>query len=151
MMMMMIYSARLSLEGTSTIYMGSIPPVPPWSRDSPYVRFERFFVLAFDSILRRGLVGLLVASVLGDNSSKCSTSYHQRLKQDLLSHEGAWWVSRVNRGGRVNACHADDVWVAVCSTSLSSRPVAIAYLMVVRTASMSGFQFSGSDGAFPPR
>ncbi|KAH9203994.1 hypothetical protein DL95DRAFT_398865, partial [Leptodontidium sp. 2 PMI_412] len=21
--------------------MGSIPPVPPWSRDSPYVRFER--------------------------------------------------------------------------------------------------------------
>jgi len=43
MMMMMIYSARLSLKGTSTIYMGSIPPVPPWSRDSPYVRFERFF------------------------------------------------------------------------------------------------------------
>ncbi|PVH71731.1 putative dynamin GTPase [Cadophora sp. DSE1049] len=31
--MMKVYSARLSLEGTSTIYMGSIPPVPPWSRD----------------------------------------------------------------------------------------------------------------------
>jgi len=54
MMMMMIYSARLSLKGTSTIYMGSIPPVPPWSRDSPYVRFERFFVLAFDSTLQSG-------------------------------------------------------------------------------------------------
>ena len=93
MMMMKVYSARLSLKGTSTIYMGSIPPVPPWSRDSPYVLFERFLVLAFDSTIRRGLVGLLVASVLGDNSSKCSTSYLQRLKQDLLSHEGAWWVS----------------------------------------------------------
>jgi hypothetical protein len=36
---MKVYSARLSLKGTSTIYMGSIPPVPTWSRDSPYVRF----------------------------------------------------------------------------------------------------------------
>jgi hypothetical protein len=42
MMMMKVYSARLSLKGTSTIYMGSIPPVPPWSRDSPYVHFGRF-------------------------------------------------------------------------------------------------------------
>ena len=40
MMMMMVYSARLSLEGTSTIDMGSIPPVPPRSRDSPYVRIS---------------------------------------------------------------------------------------------------------------
>lgn len=36
------------------------------SRDSPYVRSERFFVLAFDFTIRRGLVGLLVASVFGD-------------------------------------------------------------------------------------
>jgi hypothetical protein len=93
MLLMKIYSARLSLKGTSNIYMVSIPSVPPWSRDSTYVRFKRFFVLAFDSTIRRGLVGLLVASVLGDNSSKCSTSYLQRLKQDLPCHEGAWWVS----------------------------------------------------------
>jgi len=66
-----------------------------------WVRFLRFrhglataptftlkaFVLVFDSTIRRGLVGLLVASVLEDHSSKCSTSYLQQLKQDLLSHE----------------------------------------------------------------
>jgi hypothetical protein len=153
LIIMKVYSAGLSLKGTSNIYMVLIPPVPPWSRNSPYVHFERFFVLAFGSIIRRGLVGLLVASVLGDNSSKCLTSYLQWLKQDLLSHEGAWWVSRVKRGegktkgrGSLNAYHAGNVWVAVCSTSLSGRPVAMAYLMVVRTASISGLQFSGSDG-----
>jgi hypothetical protein len=43
------------------------------------------------------------------------------------------------------------VWLAgVCSASLSSRPVLIAYLMVVHTAFMFGFQFCGSDSAFPP-
>jgi hypothetical protein len=55
MMMMKVYSARLSLKGTSTIYMGSIPPVPPWSRDSPYVYFEWFS--AFNSTFRRPLLG----------------------------------------------------------------------------------------------
>jgi hypothetical protein len=32
-----------------------------------------------------------------------------------------------------------------------SRPVAMANLIVARTASMFGFHFSGSDGAFPPQ
>jgi hypothetical protein len=101
-------------------------------------------------------MGLLVASVLEDHSSKCSTSYLQQLKQDLLSHEGAWWVSCVREGakqekGDSNESYCCDIWVTVCSTSLSSRPVAIAYLIAVRTALMSGFQFRGSDGAFPPR
>jgi hypothetical protein len=36
-----LYSGQLSLKGTSTTYMGSISPVPPWSRDSPYAHFER--------------------------------------------------------------------------------------------------------------
>jgi len=91
--MMKVCSARLSLKGTSTIYMGSIPPVPPWSRDSPHVYFERFSTVAFNSTFRRGLAGLLIASVLRDYSSKCSASYLQQLKQDLLSHKGASWVS----------------------------------------------------------
>ncbi len=51
----------------------------------------------------------------------------------------------------LNAVYNCDVWVAVCSTSLLSRLVAMAYLMAVRTASMSGLQFGGSDGALPPR
>jgi hypothetical protein len=34
---------------------------------------------------------------------------------------------------------------------VSSRPVAMANLIVARTASMFGFHFSGSDGAFLPQ
>ena len=51
-MMMKVYSARLSLKGTSTIYMGSIPPVPPWSRDSPYVRFVLEILVRKDQFLK---------------------------------------------------------------------------------------------------
>jgi hypothetical protein len=55
MVMMKVSSTRLSLKGTSTIYMGSIPPVPPWSRDSAYVYFAWFS--AFNSTFRRPLLG----------------------------------------------------------------------------------------------
>jgi len=51
----------------------------------------------------------------------------------LAGDEGAW-------GGLVG-----------CSGSISSRLVAIAYLIVARTASMFGVHCSRSVGSFPPR
>ena len=55
-------------------------------------------------------------------------------------------VSYVTRRG--NYCCG--VLVA-CSVSVFNRPVAIAYLIVARTASMFGAHFSGSDSALPPK
>jgi hypothetical protein len=40
-------------------------------------------------------------------------------------------------------------WVLVCSVSVSSRPVAMANLIVARTASIFGVHMSGSNSAFP--
>jgi len=46
--------------------------------------------------------------------------------------------------GSVNENHFCEVWAAICSTSLSSRPVAMAYLIVARTASKLGLQHGSS-------
>jgi hypothetical protein len=57
------------------------------------------------------------------------------------------WISQVKKEGWNHNC---EVLVAY-STSISSRPVAMAYLTVARTASMFGAHGSRSDGAFPPK
>lgn len=41
--------------------------------------------------------------------------------------------------------------LVACSTSISSRPVVVVNLIVVRTASMFGDHVSRSNGAFPPK
>jgi hypothetical protein len=55
------------------------------------------------------------------------------------------WISQVKKEGWNHSC---EVLVAY-STSVSSRPVAMAYLTVARTAFMFSAHGSKSDGAFP--
>lgn len=87
----------------------------------------------------------LVASELEVQSSKCSMSYRRRLKRDLLGARGCWGLVGVREKKWIYCCRV----LAVCSTSMSSRPVAMANLIVARTASVFGVHASGSDGAFP--
>ncbi len=83
---------------------------------------------------------MLVAGQLEVQSSKCSMSYRRRLKRDLLGTRGCWGLFGFTAVGGV---------LAAFSTSMSSRPVAMANLIVARTASIFGVHVSGSDRAFP--
>jgi hypothetical protein len=89
----------------------------------------------------------LVASELEVHSSKCSMSYRRRLKRDLLGTRGCWGLVGVRERSGIYCCGV----LAACSTSMSSRPVAMANLIVARTASRFGVHVSGSDRAFPPK
>ena len=76
----------------------------------------------------------LVASELEVHSSKCSVSYLRRLKRDLLGGvRGCCWLV----GVRVGRVYCSSILVG-CSVSISSRRVAIANLIVARTASIFG-------------
>ena len=65
------------------------------------------------------------------------------------------WVSGGRRGGLVGvlyeSCCCGILVNCSLSLSVSSRPVDIAYLTFVRTASMFGAHPSGSGTAFPPK
>ena len=74
-------------------------------------------------------------------------SYDGRLKRDLLGTQGCWELVGVRKGNRIYCCRVSDA----CSASMSSRPVAIANLIVARTASIFRVHISGSDRAFPPK
>ena len=79
-----------------------------------------------------------------------SMSYLQRLKRDR-------WATRVrgvvkNGGGEGALKPLLGAWLAALrSSSLPNRTMAVAYLIMARTASILGVQLYGSDGAFPPR
>jgi len=84
---------------------------------------------------------------LKTSSSKCSVSHLQRLKRDLLWGRG---YKIGSRGGVVKGVYCSLVLVG-CPASISSRPVAMANLIVARTASIFGVHVAKSVGAFPPK
>ena len=142
------YYARLSLKGHWSILHNSLPSLRLWSRESPYNFSLHLRQILVTHMFARSRVWL-VASELEVHPSKCLVSYLRRLKRDLLWNEGVWWVSRVEGAIRGGGCHC--CVLLACCTSLSSRPVAMANLLVARTASMFGVHFSGSDRLFPPK
>jgi hypothetical protein len=72
-------------------------------------------------------------------SSKCSMSYGRRLKRDLLGTRGVLGLVGVREWDEIYCCGV----LAAYSTSMSKRPVAMANLIVARTASMFGVHVSG--------
>ena len=98
--MMKARSVWLSLKGTSNIYMGSISPIPPWSRDSPYARFEGF-VLTLAAKPLSNLYAVLLSTW------DCNFIPEKMLEAPVE----LWWPWRSGRGG----------FVSIATTAASRR------------------------------
>jgi hypothetical protein len=113
---------------------------------SPYLIVIFSVVLNTNIISLTCSLGFVLAGELEDHSSKYSTSYLQRLKQELLGRES----EKLSWFKRIKGEYCCEV-LAAGSTSVSSRLVAMANMMVARTASIFSIHVSGSQSAFPPK
>jgi hypothetical protein len=86
------------------------------------------------------------ASELEVYSSKRLMSYGWRLKRDLQGTQRCGGLVGVRERNMVYYCGV----LATCSTFMPSCPMAMANLIVARTASIFDVYVSRSDGEFPP-